>query len=206
MKKELLNPRGYLSWTQVDLWLRKPEVYVRQYMFGAEGDNNARMAFGSKTALAIENGGNSGDELIDMLAVLIPKYEKHEHEIRADFKTEAGVVTLLGKLDTFSPKTFAFREYKTGTTKWTAARAQGHKQLLHYAALIWLKYKKVPEAHLDWAQTVMTDGVVSLTGEIKSFPVKITLADILEYLALVARVARDIDKRYRLEINEAICA
>jgi hypothetical protein len=204
MKKTLLNPRGYLSWSQIDLWNRDPEKYVRQYMFGGEGDNNARMAFGSKTALAIENGGNSGDELIDMLASLIPKYEKHEFELVAEFKTEAGVIKILGKLDTFSPKTLAFREYKTGTTKWTQARAQGHKQMLHYAALIWLKYKKIPKAHLDWAQTVMAEGAVSLTGELKSFEVAITLADILEYLALVSRVAREIDRRYRQEIKNTL--
>lgn len=204
MKKKLLNPRGYLSWSQVDLWLRDPEKYVRQYMYGADGDQNERMAFGSKTALAIENGGKSGDELIDMLAALITKYEKHEHEIKVWFETEAGMVQLLGKLDTFSPKRFAFREYKTGTTKWTQARAEAHKQMLHYGSLIYLKYKKIAEAHLDWAQTVVVDGVVSLTGKIQSFQVKITLSDILQYLALVARVAREIDERYRKEIKSTM--
>jgi hypothetical protein len=201
--KKLLNPRGYLSWTQIDLWMRSPERYVRNYMYGEETRSTNRQDFGSKVATAQENGDETDDELINMLVMLLPRYPKKEHEIRVPFKTKDGTVELLGKLDQFHDKTLAFRDTKTGVNKWTQAKAEKLKQLDHYAALIYLKHKKLPpQIHLDWAETVDDDGTVTLTGKVESFEVKKTLADTLAYLGLVARVAREIDARYRAELKK----
>ena len=205
MKKKLQNPRGYLSWTQIDLWLRDPERYVKQYMLGGDGDKNDRMNFGSKVATAIETGESTGDITIDTLAATIPRYKKSEHEIRATLKTDKGDVVLLGKLDTFCPDTLAFDEYKTGTTKWTQRMAQNHKQLDHYTTLIYLESGKIPpKIRLIHAQTEVVDGEVSLTGKVTSFEVKKTLSDILQYMAVASRVAKEIDKRYREEIKSSL--
>lgn len=199
--KKLLNPRGYLSWTQIDLWLRKPDTYVERYMFGGEDVRTNRMDFGSKAATALENGEETDDELLNMLVALLPKYPKREYEIRVPFKTKGGTVDLLGKLDQFRPKPLAFRETKTGVVKWTEGRAKKHRQLDHYTALIWLKHGKIPdEIYLDWAETRDDDGIVSLTGKVETFPIKKTMTDVLSYLALVSRVAAEIDARYRKEL------
>lgn len=203
MEKKLLSPRGYLSWTQVDMWTRSPDRYVRQYIHGAAGFENSGMAFGKGMSEALENGADSGDALMEAVVALLPRYAKAEHEIRVELKTPYGIVILLGKLDTFDPKPIRFREYKSGRVPWTQARANRHRQLLHYAALIYLKHGKIPtEAWLDWVETEETDGEVRFTGTIKSFKVEIGMRDVLEYLADVSRVAREIDEAYRKEIDK----
>lgn len=201
-KKKLISPRGYLSWTQISLWLRSPELYKKHYFYGEDEYKNERMDFGSKVSTALETGEESDDDLVNMLVALLPKYDKPECEIKVPFTTPHGEVVLLGKMDTYRDVPLAFREYKTGTTKWTQKMAEGHKQLVHYATILWLLYKQIPGCHLDWAQTkIEEDGSVGLTGQIKSFEVKITMKDILQYLATVGRVAKEIDEAYRKELG-----
>lgn len=200
-KKKLINPRGYLSWTQVSMWLRDPELYKRRYFYGEEEHKNERMDFGSKVSSALETGEESDDELVNMLITLLPKYSVPECEIQVPFQSPYGEVILLGKMDTYRPEPVAFREYKTGTTKWSQKMAEGHKQLDHYAAILWLLSKKVPECHLDWAETKVEDGVVTLAGPIKSFKVTKTTTDIVKYLAIVGKVAKEIDEAYRKELG-----
>ena len=174
-------------------------------MFGGSDESSNRMDFGSRVATAMEDGKDTDDEVLNALLALIPKYPKREYEIRVPFNTKDGTVDLLGKLDKFRPKPIAFRETKTGVNKWTQHRANGHKQLDHYASLIYLKHKKLPtEIHLDWAETRDDDGDVTLTGNLKTFEVKKTLSDVLAYLAIVARVAREIDARYREEFKSIV--
>lgn len=200
-RKKLLNPRGYLSWTQIDLWSRSPSLYIEQYMYGEREATTGRMAFGSKVALAFENGEDT-DMDIEALRAVVPRYKLPEHEIRVPFEFRDGVVDLLGKLDTFDPDTCAFREYKTGTTVWTAGKAQRHAQIDHYTALIWLAHKKMPPTiHLDWAQTEVWNDHVVLTGQVRTFTVVKTVSDVLSHLARCARVAREIDEAYRREIK-----
>ena len=203
MTKKLLNPRGYLSWTQVDMWERSPERYIRQYIHGAAEFKNNRMDFGSKVALAEETGEETDDETINALVALLPKLPKREHTIRATLKTPHGEVDLLGKFDKFDDVALAIRDTKTGTTKWTQTMANKHRQLRHYAALVYLFHGRLPsEMWIDWAQTEEVDGEIRLTGLIKSFRVVLQLRDVLEYLADVSRVAREIDEAYRREIDK----
>lgn len=204
--KRLLNPRGYLSHTQIDMWLRSPDRYIRQYILGEADIKNNRMDFGSKVAYAEETGEKTDDEMINLLVALLPKYPKHEHEIRVTMATDAGDVDLLGKLDKFHDQTFAFRDTKTGVTPWTQRRADKHRQLDHYATLIWLAHKRVPDQiHLDWAETAITEdgGEVFLTGKVRSFQVKKTLGDVIEYMAIAGKVAVEIDAAYRAEMKKA---
>lgn len=202
MAKKLLNPRGYLSWTQVDMWLRSPDRYISNYMLGQGMDlNNSGLRFGKTASEALE-GGETADEAMVALVALLPHYSKREHEIRATLKTPKGEVVLLGKLDTYDPKQPRFREYKTGRVKWTQAKADKYKQIPHYGALIYLEQAKIPDAWLDWAETEEVDGEVRLTGNIQSFHVKLTTQSILEYLALASRVAQEIDTEYRKQLKK----
>lgn len=202
MAKKLLNPRGYLSWTQIDMWLRNPETYIKRYIHDGAGFENSGMRFGKTASEALE-GGETTDGAMEALVALLPHYSKREHEIRATLKTPKGEVVLLGKLDTYDPKAPRFREYKTGRVKWTQARADRHKQIPHYGALIYLDAGCLPtEAWLDWAETVEEDGEVRLTGTIQSFKVKLTTQGVLEYLALASRVAQEIDVAYRNELHK----
>jgi len=206
---KLLNPRGYISWTQLDMWTRSRQRYMDNYMpaGNARELTNSGLRFGKTASDALE-GGETTDAAMEALVALLPHYSKREHEIRAALKTPKGSVDLLGKLDTFDPSPPRFREYKTGRVPWTQAKANRHRQIKHYAALIYLKYGKVPtETHLDWAETVEEQNdegnmEVRLTGRIETFPVKPTLQDILEYLALASKVAQEIDEAYRAELKK----
>ena len=184
------------------MWLRSPETYIRRYIHGDAGFENSGMRFGKIASEALENGSDGTDVAMEALVALLPRYSEREHEIRVPFKSQYGEVILLGRLDTFKkPPKPKFREYKTGRVKWTQAKAQKHKQIPHYGALIWLQHNEVPEeAWLDWAETVEEDGEVRLTGNIQSFHVKLGMREILEYLAIVSRVAKEIDEAYRKEL------
>jgi hypothetical protein len=204
-KAKLLSPRGYLSYTQIDLWWRSPQTYIKNYMLGEEHIiNNAYMDTGKAFASAMETGEATGEELTDLVASLLPRYDTPEKELVAPLATPQGTFMLLGKLDTFNGLTVAFREYKTGTVKWTQNRANKHSQLLHYAALIWLTYKRLPASvHLDWSETLKDDnGQAIFTGRIESFEVKMTMTMILEYLSRATKAAVQIDAAYRKQLAQ----
>jgi hypothetical protein len=204
--KQLSTPRNYLSWTQIDTWIRSPEKYKQKYFFGQEVDSgNAYMDYGKATADAIESGELTGDHLLDMAVALLTKYSEIEYEIRVPCKTPHGIVDLLGKIDTFDPETYKFREYKTGKTVWTQRRAQNHKQLYHYATMIYLKFGTLPPAiALDWLETEQTPTGMTFTGRRASYEVKIDLSDVIEYMTLVSRVAFEIDAAYKSEFNNLV--
>jgi hypothetical protein len=202
--KKLLNPRGYLSWTQVDMWLKSPDRYIRQYIHGGSGFENSGMTYGKSVSDALD-GGEAMDGAMEALVSLLPHYSKREHQLEAVLVTSKGQVVLLGKLDTFDPDVPCFREYKTGRVKWTLAKAKKHKQILHYATLVYLFHGKLPtKAWLDWAETEEIDGEVRLTGRIESFDVTPTLKEVLEYMALAGRVAQEIDEAYRAEMLKLV--
>lgn len=200
---KLVLPRPYLSWSQISLWKANPQKYVDHYMYGKASHTNDGMDFGSRAAKALETGEVDEDEMINTLVTLLSKYECMEHEIEVDFKTPRGMITLMGKLDTFDPKTLMFREYKTGRSGWTLGKARKHGQILQYSAMIYLKYGKLPPmAHLDWAQTEYGAEGVYLTGEIKTFQVTKTLREVLMYLSEVSTIAYEIHKRYAEELKK----
>lgn len=201
MKKKLLNPRGYISPTQVDMWLRSRERYIRNYFEGEQDQGNVYTEYGSRVAKAQEDGGDSeGDVLIDTFIAMLPeKYPHREYTMRVPFETKHGTVELLGRMDQWHDELLAFRDTKTGTKPWTIAKAQKSVQMRHYSSMIYLKHGKLPsEAWIDWGETSFdSEGNLALTGRVEALQVKHSLADVLEYLALVTRVAVEIDAAYR---------
>lgn len=185
------------------MWLRSRDRYIANYILGAGSPiSNSGMDFGSRASQALQDGDGGEDAAMGALVALMPRYSVPEHEIRQTLKTQGGDVDMLGRLDTFEPGTLAFREYKTGRIKWTREKAQRHKQMHHYATLIYLAHGKLPkDCWLDWAQTEETDGEVRLTGDVHSFQVIMALGTVLEYMALVGRVAREIDAEYRQQMK-----
>lgn len=203
--KELLNPRGYLSATAVEIWITNPAKYEAKYFRGENDDfENDFMGFGKKIADAVESGEKTGDEVTDMVISSMPKYSKMEEEIKVPFKTKYGYVQLLGKLDTFEDKpVLHFRETKTGSRPWTKHRAQTSRQVLHYDLLIYLKYGVLAkERHLDWYETEREGDQIRFTGLIERFEVSRRLADLLSYMAVVSRVSKEIDIAYRKYLEQ----
>ena len=201
-KAKLLNiPRGYLSWSQVDLWERNKDEYVQVYFMGKKRPPNKHMLFGSEVA---EDGekGTSERETVKALNMLLPTYKYMEHKIDAEVKTKNGLLRLHGRIDTFDSKPLRFRERKTGTVPWTAGRVSKHGQIDFYYMLIYLSGKKLPkEAWLDWAQTRENDdGEIELTGVTREFAATRTMADVLKMIARATKAATEIAELYEQKL------
>ncbi len=197
MKKKYLQlPRGYLSQSQVALWLRNPEQYKKLYFDGRDElrFTNPGMNYGKLVADALEHQTETGDLLTDAAMLLLPKYDIRDEEFRAEMKTDAGWVVVLAKPDFMNSETKDLIEIKTGRVAWTQEKADKHLQLKWYATAVYLKYDSViPKVKLAWVETSQdTEGVVSPTGRIESFDVDIKLRDILDTMALISKVAKEI--------------
>lgn len=179
------------------LWKQSKEKYRQKYYFGEEDSENRFFAYGKKVAEALE-GVKLSDNEFEALKTLLPSFSSREHEIKAVLVE----IPLLGKIDSFDPKTKSFREYKTGKNGWTQTKVKNHGQLKFYATLIWLKYKKLPkEIWLDWIETEEMAGDLDFTGKIKSFKAEIKLEDIISFMAEIKKVATEISEDYKNIIN-----
>lgn len=202
-KNKIILPKGYLSWSQVWLWTTRRKEYIKKYFYGEDTFVTKEMRFGKKFAEAMD-GKYIEDKIIMEIIGLAERYDVMEKKFEVNFKIELGDIPLIGFLDTFDSKTFAFREYKTGKTKWTQKRADGHGQIDFYTFMIYLESKKLPpQIHLDWFETMNSDaGGIQLTGNIQSFPVEKTLGNIMEIGNLIKRVACEITIEYRKHMEE----
>jgi len=171
------SPRGYLSWSQMSLWEKDPNMYYQVYFEGLDQFRTKYLTLGKRMATCLENGfDEEHDPLFEMLAVFMPSYPYREFEINAVFEG----IPLKGKLDGFNEKTLTIGEYKTGKC-WTQSMVDSTGQLTFYALLVWLKYKKLPkEIFLHWAKTDEDmEGNLKLTGDIKTFKTQRSLKDLI---------------------------
>ncbi len=216
IKKKIIQlPRGYLSYSQKQLWKNDKARYASIYFDGVKNNHtNPAMDYGKLVADALEKQKETGDLLTDSAMILLPKYDVADEEFRATLKCKQGEFEVLAKPDTRDSRSHAFREYKTGVTRWTQKKAQSHPQMRYYAMAIYLKWKKLlREAHLDWIQTVSedtidADGIPSTniipTGHVESFRVTFTLTDILEEMADTARVAKEIEIAWMSHVKPVV--
>lgn len=207
-KNILYLPRGYISWSQLDLWEKDQKTYIKRYFLGEEDKGNAYMAYGSKVAKDAENG-ESDDLVIAALNTILPTYPKAEYEITHTIETKRGPLKLLGKLDQFRAKPLAFRERKTGMKPWTQSRVDKHGQIDFYYILIGGKHDAKPseiDAWLDWAGTewryneATEEQELTLTGETRSYPAPRTAGDILKMKHRIITAAIEIDAAYREQL------
>lgn len=203
-KRHIQLPRGYLSYSQVQLWLSDQDKYAKLY-FDNRNDlrtSNLGQEYGKVVADLLEQGKRSDDVLTDTALSLIPKYDIADKEIRTLVKTKDGVFYLLSKPDSMDSATKNFLEYKTGKTRWDESKAQNHLQLKMYATGIYHEFGVIPnDIRLVWIETytdISVDGTKSVkpTGNIYNFKVAYTLKDILETTALLTRVAKEIEVAY----------
>lgn len=201
MKKKIIQlPSGCLSYSQVSLWLADKNRYKEIFFNKNDGARfmNEGMVYGKIVADALEAGTETGDLMTDMAISLLTKYEVRDEEMEGILKTKDGEIKIVSHPDTFDPHTLSFREYKTGKVKWTQKKADNWFQLKFYAMLIFIKYGKIPpEVHLDWIETFKdTDGKIKPTGRVETFLVKISFSDIINTMATVSRVAKEIESEW----------
>lgn len=195
-KKYLLLPRGYISWTQLQLWERNKKEYERIYFYGGSVPKSRYMDFGSEVAEDGEHG-TSQKESVKALNMLLPTYKVVEHKVDAEIKLDKNIyLKVHGRLDTYEP--IRFRERKTGTVPWTARKVASHGQIDFYYMLVYLETGKLPsEAWLDWAETELDEeGNVVLTGHTVPFEATRTIADVLKMINRVKKAAREIAEHY----------
>ena len=213
MKKSIVYnpiklPRGYLSWSQYDLFNRNEDAYIREYIRGEERRNGwaqeRAMEFGKNIAEVLE-GTDTDDDIVSLMKATVPKYQKSEEEVRAVLKAKGRELMLLGKLDSYEytdiPK---FLEYKTGKWKWTQEKANKHGQLLFYKVMLWINHGKMADSKLVWIPTEESDiGELCLSGEEpKVFEVVHTQADILSMMSKIIKTAERIEYLMEAEIND----
>jgi len=200
-KKRLIElPTSCLSYSQVSLWLSSPTRYKKIFFDQDEGARfmNDAMRYGSWVADAMENDEETGDLMTDMAIAQLVKYDVRDEEMEAVLHTKDGDIKILSHPDTFDSKTKALREYKTGMVKWTQKKADNWFQLKFYAMLVFIKYNVVPPScFLDWIETFKDDdGEIKPTGNVFTFKVNITMGDIINTLATVSRVAKEIEAEW----------
>lgn len=199
-RKIIQLPANCLSYSQVQLWLADKNRYKE--IFFNHNDNarfmNDGMAYGKVVADALENDQETGDLLTDMAMSLLVKYDIRDKEMEGILKTKDGDIRIVSHPDTMDSHSLAFREYKTGKVKWTQKKADNWFQLKFYAMLIFIIHGKVPpEVHLDWIETFKdTDGEIKPTGRVETFKVKVGMSDIINTMALVSRVAKEIEAEW----------
>lgn len=195
-KKVIQLPKEYISFSQLALWQNDPDRYKDLYFDNRDElrNSNRGMEYGKVVADALEKGIETGDLLTDAGMLLLPKYDIRDVEFRAQMNTKEGWITLLAKPDSLDSVTKSFYEYKTGKTVWTQKKAQDHLQMHFYATAIYLAYKVIPKgAKLIWIQTEQVGDAIQPTGHVKEFPVVFTLNDILKTMALISKVAKEIE-------------
>ncbi len=181
------SPRPYLSWSQIRLFERSPELYAKKYFYEEEEAASEAMRLGKRLAQAIELQDATGDNAIGNLIAFFPTYPQREFKIEA---TLEGVdVPLYGILDGFDETQLRIGEYKSGRL-WDQNMVDESGQLKMYELMVWLKYKSMPsEVMLHWARTQYNDqGELEFTGEIQSFEARFTLEDILLFSSRVRKV------------------
>lgn len=170
--------KEYLSWSQLDAFERGQ--YKRQYIAGERIPVNRGMALGKKVADALQENEATGDPITDLTIAMLPKFENMDWEYRV---TASKInVPLYSKIDTCKEDLSAFKEYKTGTTKWNQEKANKSGQITFYAVVLYEITGKIPgDIELVWAPSIKKeDGRVELTGDVIIFKTKRTTADILK--------------------------
>lgn len=181
------SPRPYLSWSQISLFERSPEWYVRKYLYAQEEEQSPSMRLGKRLALALESQQQTGDATLDKLVSGFPPYPHREFQIEAPL--DGVEVPLYGVLDGYDIEKLRIGEYKSGRL-WTQKMVDESGQLKMYALLVWLKYKQMPsEIMLHWARTYTSElGELHFTGEIASFETRIKPTDLVNFSARVRSV------------------
>lgn len=191
-----MSPREYLSFTQKQLWEKDPKKYIERYLYDAAQFTTREMAFGKRLAVAVEEEKDDEDQLLNEMIAKLPKLDQAEVEVRADMKIGKEIVPLYGKLDHARKDLTAFREYKTGKTKWTQRKVDEDKQITFYCTMIFILTGKIPnDIMLAWVPTIDdpdAPGGISCTGEVHTFRTSRSISQVITEMASIKKVWAEI--------------
>ncbi|KKN49587.1 hypothetical protein LCGC14_0641520 [marine sediment metagenome] len=201
LKKDNALPRGYLSWSQLSLWEKDPNLYYQIYIDGMDMIRTPYLKLGTRLDEAIQNGQDEfGDPMINYLVIMFPKYPKMQYRIEIEFEG----INLVGVLDGFSSlrKKLVIGEYKSGQ-KFTQSKADKLGQLDMYALLVWKKFGRLPDKiKLHWAETKVKENEegkkeVFFTGKIKTFETTRTMKNLILMGGRIHKAYKEISKMWK---------
>ena len=201
-----MRPREYLSYSQKSLWKRDPRKYIEKYLHDGAQFTTREMAFGKKMAVALEDEVDSDDNLLNEVIAKIPKLDRQEFPVLAEMKIDGDTLPLYAKLDSAKNDLTAFKEYKTGKQPWTQRRVDEDAQITFYVTAIFiLKKEIVRDIELVWVPTYDDLGNsnrtgISPTGEIVRFKTQRTMGQIINEMADMRRVWREIGEACEKEL------
>lgn len=178
-------PKGYLSWSQLDLWEKNKQKYIEQYFEGKKGFENKEMRFGKFFAECVE-AQKSDDPLVSHLIKILPKRSHSEAELNVNIDE----IPLKMVFD--SADKVGFDEYKTGKVPWTRERADSHGQLDFYALGFFKEFGFIPEIALHWLPTADSEAGICFTGEVHSFVVVKNLGHLNDMEARIRKAVQEI--------------
>lgn len=200
--KLMIHPKPYLSFTQYSMWKRSPEKYIEIYWKDGQRFTSREMAFGKAVADCVENDEESGDPLLDLVIESLPKLEKAELELNCELKGSDIVVPLYGKLDHGKLDLSAFREFKTGRTKWNQRVVDADEQITWYCTMIYIITGKIPQdvalAHAPTERD--SNGRIVATGDVFVYPTRRNIGQILNMMVAMRKTWREIGERCEAEL------
>lgn len=159
-----------------------PKGYIERYIYGEEGHTSRAMAYGSQLADALEHDELSGNMAIDLMAAQLPRFELMDVAFETIIKGTPEVPLLI-KMDSRKEDLSAFKEYKSGTTKWNREKADKSGQVTFYAMGAYLVTGKIPaDIELIHLPTHYVDGKPQLTGEMHRFKTQRHMPEILNMM------------------------
>lgn len=196
---DLILPKKWLSFSQIDLWLRSRPTYRKKYYGGVNFATTAAMEFGNETTLSMANN--------EPHVAFIPRFPRFEREIFLEIEG----IPIKAAIDNIDDTINKFNEYKTGKTKWTPAKVAKHLQLDLYSLLLEEEDGFVDDEctliHIEAAnlpKTIEMDGhilegtstEIALTGNYYEFKRVITKTHREAMRQLIVKVGREIEEDF----------
>ena len=213
--QDIVLPRGYLSYSAMELWLRDKEGYRLRYYVGEDYFSTPYTEFGNKVGEALEFR-QWEDPVLAPVRGKIPQGTHPEHKLEVVING----VTMFGKLDDFDLQNYAIEEYKTGIrdakgkAPWNKVAVRKHKQLTLYSLFVRTKYGIYnPNIRLTWMETAwgqvckdITFGSkviqdcnknLYLTGHVETFWREIKDWELDRMAEIIRKTAEDITEDYK---------
>lgn len=206
-------PKGYLSYSSMQLWKGAKDQFRRKYYSDEAYDfNTAYTQFGKEIAETLEDEALTAEHPI---LSQIPSYDIPEYPVEHTIEG----VPIKGYIDSFCPYGFKILEYKTGIRAkngkpaWSHLKVRRHEQLLLYSLLIKEMHGYVdPTVTLVWMETKWGEHCtetyfndkaftkcgpqLELTGHFKTFDRTIEDWEHLKMKQEIVRIATEISEDY----------
>jgi len=200
---DLILPKGYLSHSQIELWLKSPDSYRKTYYGGQRFNGNMYTDFGNAVTLAMEKNEPWVQCVIEAIK---SECGFNFSTFERDFIVDIDGIPFKGSIDQFEASNGIFAEQKTVMRPWSRNKINDHLQFDRYSLAIEImdgsvndlayfidarsaKRRKTEEV---CGYTVEGDEEMYLTGEVNVIERYISAGDREREFERIRRVGREI--------------